>query len=309
MAADSLINLSTTLGAIEVGAVVCYFLFGVLTSQVYAYSRRFPTDSAKLKTLVTVVWLMQLGQIVCVGSGLFTYTISNYGHPETVVGPLPKSLAGGVLLGAIVIICVQGFFSFRLYAFSKRLFVPIFIWVVVSVRFIGGMTVMVTALRMNSIFEYEIQWGWLITVFWGLSAVSDLSITWALVALFLSQRPSGQKRTVALIDKLILWTLETGVLTSATMIVEVVCFYTMKDNFIWAAFFVLHTSCGVSIILRYLWLTEIRSLNSRATLRAMNDREVSLQSFHPTAIDFANSVQVTPDTEGIIAAESKMSHV
>ncbi|KAJ7039743.1 hypothetical protein C8F04DRAFT_1084684 [Mycena alexandri] len=272
MAADSHINLSTTLGAYEVGALVCYFMFGILTSQVYAYSRRFATDSAKLKTL--------LGQIVCVGSGLFTYTILEYGHPETVVGPLPKSFAGGVLLGAIVISCVQGFFSFRLYAFSKRVFVPIFIWAVGSVRFIGSMSIMVTVLRMSSLLEYEIQWGWLFTVFWGLSIASDLSVTGALVAFFLSQRRLGQRRTVALIDKLILWALETGMLTSAAMIVEVVCFYTMKDNFVWVAFFILHT------------LLYSNSLLAR-----------------PKQIDFASRVQVTRDTEGIIAAHSKMPHM
>ncbi|KAJ7039744.1 hypothetical protein C8F04DRAFT_1084688 [Mycena alexandri] len=300
MATESLFNPRSTLGAYEVGALVCYFMFGLLTCQVYAYSSRFSTDSAKLKTLVAVVWLMQLGQIVCIGSALFTYTIIDYGHPETVVGPLPTSFAVGVLHGAIVIFCVQGFFSFRLYTFSKRLFVPIFIWAVAFVRFIGSMTIVVTALRMDSLVEYEIQWGWLFTAFWGVTVVNDLSVTGASVAFLLSQRRLGHRRTVALIDKLILWALETGMLTSVAMIVEVVCFYTMKDNFVWVAFFILHTLLYSNSLLA--------SLNSRATLRAMN--EVSLRSLPPTAaINFSNRVQVTPDTEGIITADSKISHV
>ncbi|KAJ7027971.1 hypothetical protein C8F04DRAFT_1291942 [Mycena alexandri] len=216
MTANLSVDLSTTLGADEIGVLFSYFLFGVATSQAYVYYSRFPNDSVKLKTLVAIVWLAELGRIVCVGSGLFTYTIFNYGHLETVVGPLPKSLDTAILIGGIPIICVQGFFSFRIYAFSKRFFVPIFIWVVTSMRCISGTALMVTSLRMKSIVEFEMQWGWLFTAFWGFSVASD--------------RPSGQKRTVALIDKLILWTLETGMLTSVTIILEVICFHTMKDN-------------------------------------------------------------------------------
>ncbi|KAJ7733669.1 hypothetical protein B0H16DRAFT_162024 [Mycena metata] len=301
MATGIVFNPRTTLGALEVGALACYFVFGVLTSQVYVYSSRFPTDSAKLKTLVVVVWLMQLGQMVSVGWALFTYMILDYGNPEAVVGPVPKSFAVGVLLGGILVIC--GFFSFRLYAFSKRLFVPISIWVVISVRFIAVMGIVIISHRPISIVQLERQWGRLFIVSWGVSVVSDLSITGALVAVFLAQRPSGQKRTVALIDKLIIWTLETGMLTSANIIVEVVCFYTMKDNLIWVVFYVLQPLLYSNSLLV--------SLNSRATLRAINDREVSLQSLHPTAaIDFANRMQVTPDTEGIIITASfKMPHV
>ncbi|KAJ7770457.1 hypothetical protein B0H16DRAFT_1774180 [Mycena metata] len=278
MAANSLINLSTTLGAVQVGALICCFAFGVLTCQVHVYFSRFPTDSAKLKTLVVAVWVMQLGEIVCVGLALFTYTIFDYGHPETVVGPLPKSFAVGFLHAAILTAFVQGFLSYRLYTVSRRLFVPVAVWVAVFVRFIGNVAIMATSLRI-SIVELEMRWGWLFTVVWG--------------------RRLGQRRTAALLDKLIVWTLETGMLTSANMIAEVVCFYTMKDNFIWTTFLIFQPLLYSNSLLA--------SLNSRATLRAMNEASLrSLQS--TTANNFANMVHVTPDTEGRIAASSKMSH-
>ncbi|KAJ7727770.1 hypothetical protein B0H16DRAFT_1590159 [Mycena metata] len=298
MASGLSVDLSTTLGADEIGVLFAYFLLGVATCQVYIYYSRFPDDSVKLKTLVAIVWLAEFGRIVCIGSGLFTYTIFNYGRPETVVGPLPKALDIAILIGGIPIICVQGFFLFRIYAFSKRLLVPVFICVVTSMRCISGTALMVTSLRMKSLVEFEVQWGWLFTAFWSFGVVSDVGLTVALVALFLRQRPSGQKRTVALLDKLILWTLETGMLTSVTMISEVIFFHTMKNNFIWAAPFTLHTLLYSNSLLA--------SLNSRATLRAMN--EVSLPSLHLTAA-LANGVQLTPDTAGIMEQSSKISQV
>lgn len=61
-------------------------------------------------------------------------------------------------------------------------------------RCISGTALMVTSLRMKSLVEFEVQWGWLFTAFWSFGVVSDVGLTVALVALFLRQRPSGQKR-------------------------------------------------------------------------------------------------------------------
>ncbi|KAJ7440199.1 hypothetical protein FB451DRAFT_142098 [Mycena latifolia] len=75
----------------------------------------------------------------------------------------------------------------------------------------------------------------------------------------------ADNRTVALVDKLIAWTIETGVVTSAAMLVTLICFVTMKGNYIWLGCFVV-TARSYSIFKPLL-----ANLNSRASLRAMND--------------------------------------
>ncbi|KAJ7889268.1 hypothetical protein B0H13DRAFT_1888103 [Mycena leptocephala] len=247
-------NLNTTLGALQIGVLISYMLFGVTTTQTYIYYSRFPDDSRKLKALVAVVWVCEIVHALCVGHALYMYTISAYAHPERLAGPLPVSLDTSVLLSSGIVLCVQGFFSFRIYAFSGKLYVCILIWVMIFLRLLGSIIIFITTLRMPSLPHYEMQWEWLLTAVWCVSAANDLVIAATLAVLLRNRRTDVQRRydfgiasefkvthipcrTAALVDKLILWSIETGMLTSATSIAGLACFLTM-ENFIFLASYV-----------------------------------------------------------------------
>ncbi|KAJ7851106.1 hypothetical protein B0H13DRAFT_2360385 [Mycena leptocephala] len=230
------LNLNTTLGAIQISVLVSYVLFGVITTQTYIYYSRFPEDSLKLKALVAFVWYRQLavdhiraperasrnricevGHALCIGHSLYVYTISDYAHPERVLGPAPKSLETTGIFSGVIGAC--GFFSFRIYAFSKKLYIPCLSWMMSVLRLLGC------------------TWKWLATFVWSVSTTNDLMISATLVVLLRNQRNNVHTRTAALVEKLILWSIETGMLTSATSIATLACFVDMKENFIWIAFF------------------------------------------------------------------------
>ncbi|KAJ7842410.1 hypothetical protein B0H13DRAFT_2365247 [Mycena leptocephala] len=282
--AESL-NLNTTLGATEIGVLFSYVLFGVMTTQTYIYYSRFPDDSRKLNALVTFIWLCEFAHMVCAGQALYVYTISDYGHPERLLGPAPKSHATANFFSSVIGACVQGFFSYRIYAFSKKLFIPSLTWVMGFLRLLIGTAIFCTTLRMTSVHDFETQWGWLLAASWSVSAVNDVTITATLATILLYQRTNAQKRTLALIDKLVAWTIETGMLTSVLTVTSLICYFAVKDSYIWSA---------VSTVeARMFWNSLLASLNSRATLRAMN--EVSLPSLHFTAAMAlpSNGVQIT----------------
>ncbi|KAJ7805619.1 hypothetical protein B0H14DRAFT_2879377 [Mycena olivaceomarginata] len=86
-------------------------------------------------------------------------------------------------------VAVQGFFTYRIYAFTKKLHIPVLSWSLSFVRFLGS------------------QWGWLLTSVWCISAANDLTITTSLVTNLIIHRSRIHKRTVPLIDKLIMWTI------------------------------------------------------------------------------------------------------
>ncbi|KAJ7918943.1 hypothetical protein B0H13DRAFT_1990747 [Mycena leptocephala] len=252
-------NLNKTLGALQIGVLISYVLFGVITTQTYIYYSRFPDDSRKLKVLVCCVCLVssvcEMANAFCVGHTVYVYTISHYTHPERLVGPLPASLDTTVLLSGVVAVCVQ-YFSFRIYAFSKKLHVStILIWIMAFLRLLGSIIIFLTALRMPSLPHFEMQWGWLLAAVWSVSTANDLIIAVTLVVLLRNQRTDVHRRTAALVEKLILWSIETGILTSAYSITTLACFLTMKEN----------SNAGFTC-----------SLNSRATLRALNEVTVSI---------------------------------
>ncbi|KAJ7020178.1 hypothetical protein C8F04DRAFT_1051150, partial [Mycena alexandri] len=225
----------STIGALQIGVSVSVLLFGITTSQAYVYYSRFPEDSANLKVLVAFVWCCELGHAICIGHGLYTYTISDYGQPERLFGPMPKSVVLAVFFTGVIEPCVQSFFSFRIYGLSKKLYIPVLSWILSFVRLAENMVGVAAALGMKSMQGYLAQWEWLITADWCISVTNDVVITVTLVSLLHLQRTNAHKRTALLMDKLIAWTIETGMLTSIMSILTLALFLREKESFIWVS--------------------------------------------------------------------------
>ncbi|KAJ7108853.1 hypothetical protein C8R43DRAFT_184958 [Mycena crocata] len=258
-----------TLGALQIGVLVSYVLFGVTTTQTYMYYTRFPNDTPKFKLMVAFIWFCELAHAICIGHTLYVVTISDYGHPERLVRT-PESLSTAILFSGIVGPCVQAFFSFRIYVLSKKLYVPCVCWLLSFLRMVGSVSVFILALEMVSLASYEAQWGWLLTTILAVGAGVDLIIASTLVYLLSKKRDLGHKSTAATVDKLIKWTIETGVVTSAGGIIMLICFETMKDNFVWLAWFV--------VLARLFSNSVLASLNSRASLREMKEDVIGMTS-------------------------------
>ncbi|KAJ7758729.1 hypothetical protein B0H16DRAFT_643027 [Mycena metata] len=256
---------SLTIGAYQIGVLVSYILFGIVTAQTYTYFVTFPEDSSKLKTLVAIVWSCEVAHILCIGHALFVDTISDYGHLERLTDAAPKSIDMTIFAG-IVTTCSQSFFTLRIYKLSNQLFLSIILEAVIFLRLVAVAVVTVAGLRMTSVGSYEAQWGWLLATTWGVGAGCDLTITGVLVTLLLRRRADGRKRTAMLVEKIITWTIETGMLTSACWITMLACFLTRKYTLLWLAVFAVTPGVFSNSLLA--------SLNSRARLRTMN--EISL---------------------------------
>ncbi|KAF7349018.1 hypothetical protein MVEN_01423000 [Mycena venus] len=261
-------NKNTSIGAMEIGVLVSYVLLGVTITQVYIYYTRFPDDSRTLKSLVAFVGLCEIAHAVCIGLALYEYTVSAYGDPEDLGLALAKSFDTAVFFSGVIYASVQSFFSYRIYMLSKKIFIACVIWICIFLRFVGTAVSYGAGVRMASdpLPQYEADWGWLFYSIWSLSAAIDVAITITLVFLLWRQRTGVHQRTVAVVDKLIKWLIETGMLTSATAIATLACFVVMTTNFIWLAFLVVESRLYSNSLLA--------SLNSRVTLRAMNDVEL-----------------------------------
>ncbi|KAJ7029228.1 hypothetical protein C8F04DRAFT_1288750 [Mycena alexandri] len=270
-------NSHTTLGAYELGVLASFILFGVTTTQVYIYYTRFPLDSYKVKFLVAFVWACEMAHAICIGDTLYTMTVSDYGHPERLL-LIPQSLATAVIFSGIVGACgglllpvplspahfapqVQVFFAYRIYAVSNSLYIPCLSWFLSFCRLLGSIMGCVYGFRTKTIPDYEVEWAWLLNSLWSVAAGNDLIIAGTLVYWLSRRRPEGDRRTVALVDKLVAWTMETGAVTSAAGLLTLICFVTMKTNYIWIAFFV--------VAARLYSNSLLASLNSRASLRAL----------------------------------------
>ncbi|KAF7377852.1 hypothetical protein MSAN_00208800 [Mycena sanguinolenta] len=227
--------LNNTLGALEIGILVSYMLFGVTTAQTYIYYHHFPDDSPKLKAMVAFVWVCESAHAICIGNGLYTYTIVNYGKPERLAYAFPKSLLVGAFLTSVISAIVQGFFVFRTNLLTKKLYLCLIISVMIFLRLLAISAVFSLGLGVTLLVPFEAQWGWLLIVGLAISAATDLTIAVVLTVSLRNQSRGVCKRTMALVDKLIAWTIETAAITSVSTILKFIFFITMKHNFIWLA--------------------------------------------------------------------------
>ncbi|KAJ7757283.1 hypothetical protein B0H14DRAFT_3896171, partial [Mycena olivaceomarginata] len=157
----------------------------------YIYYRRFPDNSLKIKGLVAFVCLSEVAHAICLGHAL--------------------SLPAVIFLTGFVGPFVEAFFAFRIYALSKKLYIPIFSWIMSCVCVVGA----------NVIVQSRV------------ATINDLTVTTTLLVILVCERSNAYKKTVALMDKLIMYTIESGMLMSVSRIATLTCLVAMKDNLIW----------------------------------------------------------------------------
>ncbi|KAJ7799800.1 hypothetical protein B0H14DRAFT_3885919 [Mycena olivaceomarginata] len=269
MASVTPFNAAATLGAFEISVLVSYALLGLTITQTYIYYRRFPDDSLKMKALVVFVCLCEVVHAICLVHALYTFTSSDYEHPEQ-LDVAPRSLPAAIFLSGIVGAFVETFFAFRIYALSKKLYIPIFSWIMSGLCMVGASVIF--AVPVEKILRDLTRSRGFLVALWSVAAINDLTVTTTLLVILVRGRSNAHKRTVALMDKLIMYTIESGMLISASSIATLICLVAMKDNLIWLTVF--------AISVRLISNSLLASLNSRATLRAMN--QVSSSTSIPT---------------------------
>ncbi|KAK7031719.1 hypothetical protein R3P38DRAFT_3187434 [Favolaschia claudopus] len=218
-----------TFGALLIGVLVSYVLFGVVCTQAYIYNTRFPNDSGSMKALVAFVWACELAHCICIGHALYILMVSDFGHPER-LATVPISLGASCLFNAVVALCTQGFFSMRIWRLSKSFLIPLITWAL-SLAFLAGSTVVFAmGLERTPFLEFESKWGWLLNTIWSVSAVNDIIIAISLV-FWLSRGRDKSEMITPVVDKLIGWTIETGVVTRHVATVFLLTFNPHFDGF------------------------------------------------------------------------------
>ncbi|KAF7289280.1 hypothetical protein MIND_01389600 [Mycena indigotica] len=262
---------NNTVGALQIGVLVSYVLFGITTTQAYIYYGRFPEDPIWIRSMVALVWLLEAAQAALVGYVLYFYTVTDFGDRNHVLqNALPALMVAFILTGAITTL-VELFFTYRINQLSQRLLIPIALSVLAVVYFMGTLSIAIAGFKTGTWAGAESQWGWDILATAILSVVTDLGISAVLVFLLFQNRQQGTANTAAMIDQVIAWTIETGVVTSLCSVLILIFYEKMTQSFVWLAVLIVKSRLFSNSLLA--------SLNSRSSLRKMTN--VSLPSSAP----------------------------
>ncbi|KAJ7596671.1 hypothetical protein C8J56DRAFT_918034 [Mycena floridula] len=262
----SLFNVDSTLGAALVGFGFSCAVFGILCGQVWTYFQKYPMDKDIYKALVALLWLAETVDQAFIGHAVYFYTVTNFSQPLVLLtGNIPWTLVAQVLIGVSVGTVVKACFAMRVWRFSNRNIPVTGLIVLLTFGQFGlGIAYSVRAYQLNKLVLAS-RLKILASLSLGIGCLTDVVIAIAL-AYFLRKYRTGYRGSDTLVNKLTIYAVNTGALTSAVSLATLILYDIDPESleFI-AVYFVLSKFYAVSFLC---------TLNTRKTIRGRGtDRE------------------------------------
>jgi hypothetical protein len=251
-----------TVGAVEIGVMISNFLFGLATVQTFSYYKKFPKDPWQMKSFVGVLWILELAHSMLTSHTIYWTTVIEYGNTKA-LNLIPGSLIGAVVLSGIIGPAIQAFFAHRVRRLSHKWIIPVVCWFLCVIRSISLIAVAVTSYYSPTLKFFKETYQWLLATSLAVSTAVDVLIAASLCYYLWHQRDTKFARTRRVVDQLIKWSIQTGLLTSIATVVMLILFVAVA-NHAWLSMF-----CVISKLFSNSLMA---SLNARAKLRNFDDK-------------------------------------
>ncbi|KAM5544673.1 hypothetical protein V8D89_001571 [Ganoderma adspersum] len=250
--------LDNTFGAVLIGTFVGLMLYGITLHQSYRYFRMYPADLPILKFLVSFVLVLEtvssaLSMHIC-----YRYLVMNYFHPQALIGG-EWSLNLFPVISGVTMVTTQSFFIRRVWILGRQY--RYFLAVAVALCFVEmGFFIAATikAFTIPTFKEYE-HATWLVSTGSTMAVSSDVMIT-AMLIFALRRSRTGIKRTDSMLDVMIMYSINTGLLTGIANLGSLLFAFLQPGTLIWAG-------VGIPGVKMYA-NTLMAALNSRRSLAA-----------------------------------------
>ncbi|KAL9709409.1 hypothetical protein Ac2012v2_007145 [Leucoagaricus gongylophorus] len=247
-----------------------------------------------MKLTVLVLWILELGHTVGTAYDVYMHTI-----PPSQSSILP-GIYIAVLMSALITMIVEVALSLRIYRACQRPWNIIGIVVSgLAVVRCGAAIVLVGKLFSDDNFDQSIgSMGGLVTGLLTTSAAIDIIIAVSLLKFLLVKRSTPLASARRILDRLILITLRSGLLTSITAVVVLIVYQINSFSFVWLAIY--------ANLAKLYTISFISSLNGRDEIRQpvlvnrscnTRTRKRDLSSYRRQSI---SSIEVVTTTEIVI---------
>ncbi|KAI0656164.1 hypothetical protein C8Q70DRAFT_398248 [Cubamyces menziesii] len=254
-------SLDNTLGAIFLGVVFGAMLYGVTINQAYRYySMYYSADKLYVKALVTaIVFLETLHTAAWVFSG-YHELVSEAFNPSGIL-KFHWVARSTFILTSFAIIACQTFYCCRIFLLGSRhrwLLIPAAASMLTGLAFgtAAGVVAFVEVPKITDLHRIR----WMISVAYGLAVLSDVLFTGILI-LILHRSRTHCKRSDAIIDVLMIYTMYTGLLTSIASCLALVFILIIPGNLIYVAMSIVGAKFYANSVLALL--NSRRSIDSR----------------------------------------------
>ncbi|KAF9517111.1 hypothetical protein BS47DRAFT_569644 [Hydnum rufescens UP504] len=250
------LTLVNILGGAFSGNLLAALCLGVLTAQTSSYYHVFPDDRRPVKLVVGFLWTLGAFQVACFTSSSYRW-ISTYYYNHSILGMLNPTTWEFItyqMSTVLASVTVQTFFVYRIYSLSAN---PYQVLVLVQCGF--GAALSVKACMHPTLEAILQECTWLAVVWYAIQATADVVIA-TCMCLQLHRRRTGFKKTDSAINRMILYTMSTGLITSVLSCFLLVIF--AKEGFHFSLL-----AIGIPLSPVYS-ITMLANLHTRTTIRA-----------------------------------------
>jgi len=248
-----------TLGAVLMGVLISTVLYGAVSIQVYAYvtDATSKSDPLWLRIHVWTVWFLETFHTAFVWAYIYELAVINFNNPAGLT-QAGWSLAFSVLTHGALSFLVQWFFSYRVYVMSGNIWVAIPGATLSALRFVVEIYICTVTINTPSVTIFSGKDRWLTLLAISSSLVADVVLSTSLI-FFMTRSRSPFETTSMALDRIIRWTIETGLVTTFMAALILILVTAQASNVLWL---------GVLIIYAKIYSNALMvSLNGRRSLR------------------------------------------
>ncbi|KAG2006684.1 hypothetical protein CC2G_014443 [Coprinopsis cinerea AmutBmut pab1-1] len=260
---ESAWQLTKTFGATTIATYLSSMMYGLTVYQTYRYFRRYTGDKLTIKSLVGLLWIIDTLQTIFSIHFNYHYLVSHFNDPSEMVRSNWSFRLAVLLLSAPPLLS-NLFYVSRLWIIGTRNLILLgTIMALVLTRFVFQMILAAKAWQHPIFTDYQ-PFLWMVRAYCGASLAADIILAFAF-CWTLHKRRTGYKRTDSKIDLLMIYTINTGSLTSLLCLLSLMSILFMSGSFVYI---------GLHAILGKLYVNSVLAvLNSR---RPKNRRDESL---------------------------------
>ncbi|KAF7337676.1 hypothetical protein MSAN_02241100 [Mycena sanguinolenta] len=228
-------GITLTLGALMAGALVAVGLSAIVGFQTFLYFQIFPQDTVRYKFLVAWTWLTDTAHTISYCVMIWQYAVLNFTNPAILLEIL-TGFPVVVVFTLIATLNANVFYAWRIHKMSKYNW-----WLTGTICFL---CVARTALGFFVAVELRVFKTWAavqpikpaIVSGMAVSVATDVVIS-AARYYYLRDLKQGYMAVQEMVDTVVIFTINDGLLTCALLGATIACFLGMPNNFVWIALY------------------------------------------------------------------------